>query len=275
MDKFHRVFTELMGQGTNISVPRIVIRMCDRNHSVAAVLSQLIFWSGKTSREDGWFYKTHDELAEEVELTPSRVKHYIKKLKVLFPGAIETSVRKAHGVPTTHFKIHFSILETLIYSVLADLPNPNGESAKLDRRDCQTHGSGEFAKSITDPNHIRSTDPIPQHTDKTEQARPSSTKPSLNEKQIVDVWNALGCARHRGITKNARKSIDKTYREYCKANEEPKPLDDWIVTYLRHGFGVWMSNHHRDMGDGKWCADLEFAMRFSTYDKVKNTELQL
>ncbi len=98
-------------------------------------------------------------------------------------------------------------------------------------------------------------------------------KPALDESRIVAIWNALGCAKHKGLTKNARKAIEKTYREYRKGNQTPKELTEWVATYLKHGFARWMTDHHRDKGDGKWCADLEFAMRFSTYDKVRNTEL--
>ncbi len=105
-----------------------------------------------------------------------------------------------------------------------------------------------------------------------EPARKSPTKSTLDEMNIIDVWNELGCARHRGITKKAREAILKTYDEYRKGNSEPKEINEWILAYLKNGFAKWMSNHHRNMGDGQWCADLEFAMRFSTYDKVKNTE---
>jgi len=95
-------------------------------------------------------------------------------------------------------------------------------------------------------------------------------KDLFDSKRIIPVWNSLGCKQHRGLTDKAAKALDKTYKAYCKAANEPKELNDWLESYLRHGFTKIMSDHHREMNDGKWAADLEFAVRFDTYDKVKN-----
>lgn len=100
-------------------------------------------------------------------------------------------------------------------------------------------------------------------------------KPSIKDlfdaKRIIPVWNSLGCAKHKGLTKSAEKALEKTYKEYCKSAKEPKELNDWLESYLKKGFKNWMTDHHRDLDNGQWCADLEFAVRFSTYDKIKNT----
>ena len=93
----------------------------------------------------------------------------------------------------------------------------------------------------------------------------------LDKEIIVDKWNSLGCKQHRGITQAALKAIKKTYAEYKKSAKEPLSPTDWICSYLENGFANWMTDHHREMGDGQWSADLEFAVRFSTYDKVKNS----
>ena len=96
-------------------------------------------------------------------------------------------------------------------------------------------------------------------------------KDLFDSSRIIPVWNSLGCARHKGLTKSAEKALDKTYKEYCKSSETPKELNDWLEAYLKKGFKNWMTDHHRDLDNGQWCADLEFAVRFSTYDKIKNT----
>ena len=100
-------------------------------------------------------------------------------------------------------------------------------------------------------------------------------KDLFDAERIIPIWNSLGCSQHKGLTKTAEKSLDKTYKEYCKDTKsngkEPKELNDWLASYLTRGFGEWMTDHHRDLGDGQWSADLEFAVRFTTYDKIKNT----
>lgn len=95
-------------------------------------------------------------------------------------------------------------------------------------------------------------------------------KDLFDSKRIIPIWNSLGCKQHRGLTEKAAKSLGKTYKAYCKTADEPKELNDWLAAYLKHGFTKIMSDHHREMNDGKWAADLEFAVRFETYDKVKN-----
>ena len=99
----------------------------------------------------------------------------------------------------------------------------------------------------------------------------NNIKDLFDAKRIIPVWNSLGCARHKGLTKSAEKALEKTYKEYCKSAKEPKELNDWLESYLKKGFKNWITDHHRDLDNGQWCADLEFAVRFSTYDKIKNT----
>lgn len=100
-------------------------------------------------------------------------------------------------------------------------------------------------------------------------------KDLFDSSRIIPIWNSLGCAKHKGLTKAAEKSLQKTYDEYCKeqkrSEKEVKELNDWLESYLKKGFGKFMTDHHRDLDNGQWCADLEFAVRFSTYDKIKNT----
>lgn len=105
--------------------------------------------------------------------------------------------------------------------------------------------------------------------------KPKSKKVEFDESKVVDVWNSLGCIKHTMITKASRGAIEKSYKEYLsdckKSDKEPQEPTDWIVNYLQKGFANWMTDHHRQLNDGQWAADLEFAMRPATYEKVKST----
>ena len=95
----------------------------------------------------------------------------------------------------------------------------------------------------------------------------------FDNERIIPLWNSFGCERHKGLTLKAEKALDKTYKHYCKSVEkgkEPKELNDWLESYLIKGFKPMITDHHRKFDDGKWAADLEFAIRLDTYDKVKN-----
>ena len=59
----------MSGQGNCITIPGPYLDFFagDRQqHLLAAILNQLVFWSGKSSLDDGWFYKEHAALAKEV-----------------------------------------------------------------------------------------------------------------------------------------------------------------------------------------------------------------
>ncbi len=62
----------MSGQGNCITIPGPYLDFFagDRQqHLLAAILNQLVFWSGKSSLPNGWFYKEHAALAKEVRVT--------------------------------------------------------------------------------------------------------------------------------------------------------------------------------------------------------------
>lgn len=210
----HSIIAELLGQGANLSIPRVIVRMCGGNYTVAAVLCQLVFWSGKTGKQDGWFYKSQAELAEELELSRDQVKRAIAKAKGLFPDVIETKVRRANGAPTTHFKVCFSGLVKAANSVCAKSPNPMGESTQTTGRnrpihcaDAPKHRMGGSAQSITDPN----TDPINRsETSNTRKNRLDfSIWPETPSKQVFDDWKALRDKKRAPITQTVINRLAK------------------------------------------------------------------
>lgn len=69
----------------------------------ATILYQcLYFWSDKTTRKDGYFYKTSKEIEKELCFTARNVRTAIDVL--VKNNFIEVKVFPAHGKPTRHFK---------------------------------------------------------------------------------------------------------------------------------------------------------------------------
>src|SRR5699024_1992151 len=83
-------------------------------------LNQLIFWSDKTKRRDGFFYKTYAEWEDELFLSEYQVRRSSKNLRDL--GLIETEVKRANGSPTVHYKVN---MDKLSESILKKLKNRN------------------------------------------------------------------------------------------------------------------------------------------------------
>lgn len=130
-------------------------------HALAAVLNQLVFWSGiSSSADDGWFYKSHEELADEIKglSGEEQSRRLVDKLrKKYFPGIIETKTKKVNGTPTTHYRLDGNALIAMIFPVISEtskVRNGSVESDESKRRKCgmetsevRNHGNVENADS--------------------------------------------------------------------------------------------------------------------------------
>lgn len=101
----------------------------------------------------------------------------------------------------------------------------------------------------------------------------------IHEEQIVDAWNKVAKNRNfkatRGIpTKVSRylKVNYSTYLKQCKRDGKPvedtQTLTEFTCSYLAYGFPEWAGPHYSGDNDRKWRADLEFATRTTTFEKV-------
>ncbi|OOE41381.1 hypothetical protein [Salinivibrio kushneri] len=252
--KDHAIIAELLGQGANLSISRIVVRMCEGNYTVAAVLSQLIFWSNRASQKGGWFYKSQVELAEELELSRDQVKRAISKAKSLHSDVIETRVRRANGAPTTHFKINFESLIEAAKTVMAESPNRNGETAQSIGRNRPNHGAdapnpqGGTAQSITDPNTDPITDPNNNNTRKS--ALDFSTWPSEPSRDVFKDWKTLRDKKRAPITQTV---INRLGKKITDANQRlGLTVDDVLGVCVERGWQgfevAWLENYATQPG---------------------------
>lgn len=90
------------GQSNILTIPRIFIEATGDIES-ALFLSQLLYWTGRSTRPDGYIYKTYREWQEEIGLTQHQVSRATNKLKSF--GILETVLKKANGSPTVHYRI--------------------------------------------------------------------------------------------------------------------------------------------------------------------------
>jgi hypothetical protein len=98
-----KILKELTGQAQFLTIPRPFIQMTG-DHVCALFLSQIIYWSERTSDPEGWFYKTHEEWAEELCLTAYQVRRATEKLATL---GVESKVRKLKGQgPKLHYRLN-------------------------------------------------------------------------------------------------------------------------------------------------------------------------
>lgn len=97
----------LSGQENVFTVPRIYVQYTG-DLTTAILLNQIVFYSDKSKRKDGFFYKTYEDWEQEICLTKRQVSYSTEKLRVL--GIVETKIKKANGSPTVHYKLDYDKL---------------------------------------------------------------------------------------------------------------------------------------------------------------------
>lgn len=82
----------------------------------AILFYQLYFWSDKTARKDGWFYKSKEELEDETALTRFQQDQAKCRLKAM--GYIDYKVMRANGSPTLHYRVDYGKVRNLLFQTL-------------------------------------------------------------------------------------------------------------------------------------------------------------
>ena len=130
------IITKFSGQSNVIPIPVIYLEITE-DYPTAALLNQMVYWSDRTKRNDGYFYKSYKEWEEELHLSKYQVRRSTDKLKEL--NIVETALKKANGAPTLHYKIDLNTLQDWIVKKLN-----NGKLRNL------TMDSEETSKSLTE-----------------------------------------------------------------------------------------------------------------------------
>ncbi len=83
---FHSVFSRVLG-GVNAAI----------------FFQQIYYWSDKGSREDGYIYKTKNDIEKETTLTTKQQDWVRRPLEKT--GVLKTQLIKVNGSPTLHYKV--------------------------------------------------------------------------------------------------------------------------------------------------------------------------
>ncbi len=135
-------------------------------HALAAILNQLVFWSGvASSANDGWFYKSHEDLADEIKGLSSeeQSRRLVDKLrKKYFPGIIETKTKKVNGTPVTHYRLDGDALISMIFPAISETSKMrNGNVENEDSylyTDLNSDRDIQINKSLSSQNSSESSD---------------------------------------------------------------------------------------------------------------------
>lgn len=89
------------GQANVLTIPTLLLKRLNGNHSAALFLSQLAYWTDKT--KNGWIFKTYEDWEAELFLKEKKVRAIKNELEAL--GIIETKIKQINGAPVLHYRI--------------------------------------------------------------------------------------------------------------------------------------------------------------------------
>ena len=199
------LIAQTSGQKNTLTIPKIYVELTG-SLTTALLLNQIVFYSDKSKRSDGYFYKTYKEWEEEILLTERQVRNSVNKLKKM--GLVETKVMKANGSPTVHYKLDY---DKLVELILTKTQNQFLQNVRIN--------SYETSESLTEEYNIR------------------NTTEDIYIREIYEHWNSKGIIKHRKMTAQMRSRINARLKEYSL--EELKKSIDNYATVLNDDKYYW------------------------------------
>ncbi|WP_163258461.1 hypothetical protein [Bacillus paranthracis] len=130
------IISQISGQENIVVVPKLFIKLTG-DLTTAVLLNQIVFYSDKSKRTDGYFYKSHKEWQEEICLTKRQVSYSTAKLKEM--GLVDTKLMKANGAPTLHYKLDY---DKLVDWIVTNCNNGKSQNVTMD--------SNNMSQSLTE-----------------------------------------------------------------------------------------------------------------------------
>lgn len=120
-----RTLISMTGQNNVITVHRPFVEFTGTLEA-AMMLSQLLYWTPRSTMEDGWIAKSDQDWKNELCLARYSSRSATKTL--IDMGLIETKIKKFRGAPTTHYRVIWEKLEMAWIAWLDCLESDNGSS---------------------------------------------------------------------------------------------------------------------------------------------------
>lgn len=209
-DYISSIITQFSGQNNIIPIPVIYLKITE-DYPTAALLNQLIYWSDRTNRKDGYFYKSYKEWEEEIHLSKYQVMRSIKKLKNM--GIVETALKKANGAPTVHYKVDSKVTSQWIVKFLN-----NGKSTNL------TMDSEETQQTLTEITTEITTETTNNNT--------LSGNPTVPYQQIVDYLNEKTGKQYKHTTKKTQSLIKARTKEGFSLDDFKQVIDNMSSQWM-------------------------------------------
>ena len=138
----------LTGQNNVLTIPVEFIHYTG-SIDAALFLSQLLYWTGKGKRTDGFIYKTYKEWKDEIYLGEYEIR---KARRVLEQnGVLETKVKRANGNPTVHYRLDAARFSESLLEFLKNRKASNSNNDSLESAESLTEATPETIAENTSP----------------------------------------------------------------------------------------------------------------------------
>nr|DAM44259.1 MAG TPA: hypothetical protein [Caudoviricetes sp.] len=167
MSQIFEIVQSLSGQRNSITIPVPYLDYFSGDqqaHALGAVLNQLVFWSGKSDLNDGWFYKEHSELAAEIRgVSEDQVQRLVNKICTRWlPGVVEKAQRQVNGTKKTHYRINGEALINVLFPATLDSAESRNGKREVAEPILYTDHYSDHHKQIINPSCPVAPQPDPE-----------------------------------------------------------------------------------------------------------------
>jgi hypothetical protein len=166
----------LTGQANVLTIPRLLIDLTGSIES-ALFLNQCIYWSDRTTRKDGYFYKTYAEWQAETGLSRRDLDSARKRCAAW----IDTKRTNANGAPTVHYYVDFDALIRDLLPICTDRANRFDQSVQIDLT--ETYKS--ITETTTEINNINKRERANARPARASRSDPRTSHPAIQAVRTV------------------------------------------------------------------------------------------
>ncbi|WP_313471727.1 conserved phage C-terminal domain-containing protein [Atlantibacter hermannii] len=248
MSQIFEIVQSLSGQRNCITIPVPYLDFFagdQQAHALGAVLNQLVFWSGKSDLNDGWFYKEHSELAAEIRgVSEDQVQRLVNKICTRWlPDVVQKAQRQVNGTKKTHYRINGeALIDVLFPPTLVSAESRNG---KREVAEPVTQNHGTENAEARDPNRevaepILYTDHYSDHHKQI--IKPSCPVAAQPDPAVVITDQAKQVLSHLNKTTGSRYQVCKSSLENIRARLADGFTPEELVLVVDYSVEKWGSD---------------------------------
>jgi uncharacterized phage protein (TIGR02220 family) len=252
MSQIFEIVQAMSGQKNSITIPVPYLDFFAEDqqaHALGAMLNQLVFWSGKSDLNNGWFYKEHAELASEIRgVSADQVQRMAKKIcQRWLPGVVEMKQAQVNGTKKTHYRVHGEALIAHLFPPAMDsAESQNGKREVAEpvpqNRKTETAESQNPGREVAEP--ILYTD-LDTDTDK-QIIKPLGQPAAQTDREVEITDQAKTVLSHLNTVTGSRYQVSKSSLENIRARlREDFSVDDLVLVV--------------DYSQEKWGSDIKMA----------------